>query len=99
MDIETNIQKELQDIAVELTEKLKRIIRDKGLVDTGKLTRSIKVNVTKRSNSIEITIETEDYFKYLDDKYGITKALFTEQLYTDIENRIGRAIETAVQEL
>jgi hypothetical protein len=54
---------------------LKDIIKQKGLINTGALWRSIRVYTNIDNWDLVITIKSEDYLKYLWYKYGINTAL------------------------
>ena len=59
--------------------KMEDLIKDKiekeGLVETGKLLHSVKVYF-KDGN---FYVEAEDYFKYLDDKHGISNSIYESE--------------------
>ena len=56
-------------IELKMEELIKKIIRDEGLVKTGKLLNSISV---KYSNDT-FSVSAEDYYLKLDEKYKITE--------------------------
>lgn len=55
-----------------LEDLIKKKLRDEGLVETGKLVGSIHAFYADGS----FIVEGEDYFKYLDDKHGISESIY-----------------------
>jgi hypothetical protein len=55
-----------------LEDLIKQKLRDEGLVDTGKLLESIRVEFRDGA----FIVYGEDYFKYLDDEHGISKSIY-----------------------
>jgi hypothetical protein len=64
------------------------IITDKGLVESGRLLNSINWVVKKEGNNYKLSMTSEDYYKYLDKDYGITKAALATIEYSRIKDRI-----------
>ena len=89
-----NLTKELSQISRDIEDTLKDIIQKEGLIDTGRLYNS--VSVTIKDNELEI--ETEDYYKYLDEKYQLTKQLENSSAFDNaikrLEEGISKQIET-----
>lgn len=87
---------DLERIARDLEEALKDIIEKEGLIDTGRLISSVRANVQNN----QINISTEDYYKYLDEKYKLT-AQFENSKAFDVavkrlEDSIGKDIENYI---
>lgn len=81
-----------------LTQELKAIIVNKGLVVTGRLRDSIEVYTNLKGNTMTVDIRCADYFKYLNEPYALLST-FTESATFKIEMQNGLApwIESIVQ--
>jgi hypothetical protein len=66
----------------ELTQELKSIIVNKGLVDTGRLRDSIKVDVRSNESTIQVDVTAEDYLKYLIEDYNIIQEFTNSQKFS-----------------
>ena len=75
----------LSKIAKKLEEMIKASIKEKGLVDTGKLYNSIKVTVDDKGN---YSIKAEDYFVFLNEKYDILKPITESKEFNDYASLI-----------
>jgi hypothetical protein len=75
-----NISVITNKLADDLTRLLKEDIRQRGLVDTGKLLNSIKIRpfFNERNLSMRFELESEDYFIYLNDRYKIMDDLLNK---------------------
>lgn len=67
-------------IAKKIEELLKKEIKDKGLIDTGALYRSIDVVSTGDGSYI---INAEYYFVYLDEPYELSSSVYNSQELAD----------------
>ena len=73
-----NVQSELNTLSDALTDAVKKVIKDKGLVATGKLYNSIRVIPQYSNGKLELGIEAEDYFEFLDEKYQIMETVLKD---------------------
>lgn len=85
-----DLNSEFESIAQELNQLWKKIITDKGLVDTGRLLNSINWVVNKEGNNYKLSMISEDYYKYLDKEYNITRDAFATAEYRRIKDRIAK---------
>lgn len=61
----------------------------KGLVDTGKLKRSIKTEVKfTNKGKLDINVAGEDYFKFLDNKFDIVKDAMNSSSFKKVSESI-----------
>jgi hypothetical protein len=84
-----DLTSEFNQIAEDLNQLWRKIIIDKGLVESGRLLNSINWVVKKEGNNYKLSMTSEDYYKYLDKDYGITKAALATIEYSRIKERIG----------
>jgi len=77
-----------KEIANDLTDLFKRIIKDKKLIETGRLYNSIKFTAVENSSGINFQLSAVDYFKFIDEKYGVTKSALNSREYQNIQNKI-----------
>lgn len=86
----------------ELTTRIKQIILELGLYDTGALYDSIMVYVTATGNQIEIDLFAKFYLKYLWERYNIENEItfdpvttleFTRLIQTYIETQVSKILE------
>lgn len=88
---------DLERIARDLEEALKDIIEKEGLIDTGRLISSVRANVQNN----QINISTEDYYKYLDEKYKLTSQFENSKAFDvavkRLEDSIGKDIENSIE--
>lgn len=76
-------------IATKLTNLVKKTIDDKGLVDSGKMKNTARFEyVTKKDGDAKLTLIAQDYFKYVDARYGIMKAVYASSEYKSIVDEI-----------
>lgn len=85
----------------ELTQELKSIIVNKGLVDTGRLRDSIKVNIVDSDSTIQVNVTAEDYLKYLVEDYNIIQDFtnsqkFSQEIQKILEPLLAVQIEKAL---
>lgn len=81
-------------IAKKIEDLIKEKIVEYGLVNTGRLLNSIKVNAV--NDGFEII--AEDYFTPLDEKYGITdEVLSSNELMKFIEDNLSDEIEKNIE--
>lgn len=81
-------------IAKKIEDLIKEKIVEYGLVNTGRLLNSIKVNAV--NDGFEII--AEDYFTPLDEKYGITdEVLNSSELMKFIEDNLSDEIEKNIE--
>jgi hypothetical protein len=78
-----NVRGEYDRLANQLENIYKDEIKKKGLVDTGKLYDSIRVITEESQGQFHFKIEAMDYFKYVDERYNITKDIFNSSRYRD----------------
>ena len=83
-----------------LTTVFKDVIKSSGLVASGKLLNSIKVFSTVENFNVKIDIISEDYLKFLVDKYNLIEK-FQSNLYfvKEIENILQPELEGLVQKI
>lgn len=79
---------DLNQIANNITDIFKQVIKDKNLIDTGELYNSINTKVKIENNSFTFEIEAVYYFTYLDNEYSITKTVLDSQQFNTIQNQI-----------
>lgn len=84
-----NFKLEYDRIASQLNRMFQDELRRQGLVDSGALLNSIKWSVTQTANGWVLKMEALDYFKYLDDRYYISKNVFASNQYSQIQTQIG----------
>ena len=84
----SNAQQELRNIASDFTKLYQNEIKRQGLVKSGKLLNSIKVNVKQTSTGFNFAVEAIDYFSPLDEKYHISENVFKSREYEMIQERI-----------
>ena len=82
-------KKKIRGLEKDVTKLVKDEIKDKGLVDTGSLLKSISTNITFNGSDISIEVSGNDYYKYLDDKFSITKDAFSGPAYDKVVDEIG----------
>lgn len=97
MAVKIELTDDLERIARDLEEALKDIIEKEGLIDTGRLINSVRANVTDN----QINIQTEDYYKYLDEKYKLTSQFEKSKAFDvavkRLEDSIGKDIENSIE--
>ena len=93
-----NLQQELNDIANDFTKLYQNEIKRQGLVKTGKLLNSIRVNVKQTSTGFNFAVEAIDYFGPLDEKYRISENVFNSRDYQIIQERIANVYNLIVIE-
>jgi hypothetical protein len=71
-----------------LTKAMKDTIQQLGLIDTGALYNSIKVDVSVRDNNLYLNVIGEEYIKYLKDKNPITNTFVKQSIYALEINKI-----------
>ncbi len=74
-----------------IEELIKREIKNKGLVKTGKLLNSITVNIKQTSSGLSVEVEGEDYFEFLDDEHDITRDAFNSTTFSSIQEKLEEA--------
>lgn len=85
-----------QPVAKKLEDLIKKRIISEGLVKTGKLLNSIKV---VSDNQGGFTLESEDYFKYLDKEYHLLKEAYESPEFTTfLEDYIAVYIEKELEQ-
>lgn len=83
-----NITSELNSIARDITKLITDELTRQKLVNTGKLNSSFKVSVVSVPTGYSISIESLDYFKYLDAEHGILDNVFSSASYARIQEQI-----------
>lgn len=84
-----NLNAEYSKIAVRLTNLVKKTIDDKGLVDSGKMRNTARFEyVVKPDGDAKLTLIAQDYFKYVDKRYGIMDSVFASSEYSSIVDQI-----------
>tara|TARA_R110002167_G_scaffold32900_2_gene106277 strand:+ start:58 stop:336 length:279 start_codon:yes stop_codon:yes gene_type:complete len=87
----------MSEIDNQITTLIQDDIRRKGLVDTGKLLRSIKVNSYNAGKSFGFDVVAEDYFEYLDAKYNIIEDVTNSSKFINIiEDYMVKQIESSI---
>ena len=72
-------------------------LRAKGLVDSGKLVKSISTDIVYTSTGISFEVSGEDYFKYLDDKHKITDGVIASSKFNLILDLIEEAMVSVIE--
>ena len=88
----------LKDIESTVVRLIKDDIKSKGLVDTGTLLNSITASVKIDNGNIKISIDGEDYFKYLDDEYNITNDVINSSNFSEVESKMEDAYLLFIEE-
>lgn len=95
MDYKTLLNQAGKDVE----ELIKKTIKSKGLVETGKLVNSVSASVSFDSKGeLNINVKTEDYFKYLDKEHNITRDAFASSDYKKILEKIQEAYILFIKE-
>jgi hypothetical protein len=84
-----DLNSEFESIANDLTNLFRNTIKAKGLIESGRLINSVKWVVIKQGDNYKLSMVSEDYYKYLDKDYNITKDAFNTTEYSRIKERIG----------
>lgn len=91
-----------QKISQDFTKLIQEELVKKKLVNTGKLLRSIKVDIIKKESGYEIELASEDYFWYLNDKFNILEDIYNSSKWNIIEEQLAELnvgfIETGLDE-
>lgn len=74
-----------------ITDELKTRIKSLGLIDTGDMLDSTKAVVRIGSAGLDIEIESEDYYVYVDGEYNITDYVME---LDSVTNLIGELVTT-----
>ena len=85
-----NIEAGYNQVAKDLTELYKQVIRDKKLVKTGRLLNSIKWGVKQSPNGFTLQMMAEDYFSDVDKQNGISKTVFASAKFAEIKKQIAK---------
>jgi len=99
---EIDIRDEETRIVLDLEKALKDVIVKEGLVDTGRMRDSVKATLKPDNNGIDmsISIDVEDYFKYLDKPYKLTEQFENSKAFDTaikkIEDGIAKDFENAI---
>lgn len=84
-----DLQSKYNAIASRMTKLVQSIINGKGLVDSGKLVNSTRFEAIKKNEfDYSLQLISQDYFKYLDGRYGIMKAFYASSEYKRIVDDI-----------
>lgn len=72
-----------EELNYDLTVSLKSIIEQKGLVKSGWMfdITEVKVSVNKTIGTFRVSIQTSDYYKYLDENYNLTQSFINSRAY------------------
>jgi len=84
-----NLINEYTKIANRLTKLYKDELVRLKLVDSGKLLNSIRWFAVQTQTGYKLSMESLDYFEYLDKKYNISKNIESSIEYEKILNEIG----------
>lgn len=88
---------DLNQLSRVLTNLIKQEIKNKGLVDTGKLYKSIEAKVNYTNGKISFDIIAEDYFEFLDNRYGIMDAVLKKTEWNNaLEDAFVKIIEKQI---
>ena len=82
------IEAQIKRLEGDLTNLFQRVIVDKGLVDTGKLYRSISFKMVSVNGKLSFNMSAADYYEFLDEKYGITSTALASNEFLKIEEKI-----------
>jgi len=93
-----NLDSEFTQIANELTRLFKDEIKRQGLIESGRLYNSIKFISKKTQYGYELVMTGVSYFKYIDEKYHISKNVYSSIEYKMVQKRIGKAYNLYIKE-
>ena len=94
-----NISSILNNLDNTLTDLIKADIKSKGLISTGKLYDSINVKSTYGGNGIELSLEAEDYFEFVDNKNNIMKDVLDSPKWNRaLEDELFAIVDTKINE-
>ena len=93
-----SFKQEIKKVEKSVEKLIKKEIKDKGLVDTGTLLNSITASVKMNKGNMTISVDGEDYFKYLDDEYSITEDAFASAGFKEIEAGLENAYVALLEE-
>lgn len=79
------------------TKLIQNELRSKGLVDSGKLVKSISTKLITTNGNYSFKISGEDYFKYLDDEYNVTEDAMKSNDFNKIIEMLEDAIATSIE--
>lgn len=77
-----------ENIAKQLTDLFKDEIKRLGLIQSGKLYNSIKWIVIPTQTGYKLSMESMDYFTFVDEKYKITENIFKSARFNSIQEEI-----------
>lgn len=83
-----NLDNKIKALENELTSLYKKVIKEKGLIDSGKLYNSINWKMTKTNDGYVLKMDSMSYFTVLDAKYGITKEVQKRAEWNRLEDTI-----------
>lgn len=66
-----------------LTQTLKKIIKEKGLYNTGALYNSVSVELEISNDTVTVNVFVNDYFKFLDENYVLTETFTSTPEFTE----------------
>lgn len=84
-------EREMNQAAQLLTRLYREELTRQGLVETGKLRDSIRWIVVTTTTGYSLKMEALDYFKFLDDRYGITNNVLKSAQYNRVNEHIANA--------
>jgi len=94
-----NTQSIINDMGNDIQSLIKKDIKTKGLVDSGKLLKSIKVIPKMVGDRFSFEIEAEDYFVYLNDTYHIMDDVMNSSEFDKImEDGLFKIVESSIDE-
>lgn len=88
----------IKDLETTIVNLIKKDISSKGLVDTGTLLNSITASVKIDNGNIKISVDGEDYFKYLDEEYNITNDIINSSGFSEVESKMEEAYFLFIEE-
>lgn len=74
-----------------------KMITDMGHVRTGLMRDSMSVTTTRNGAELEFSVTSTDYFPIVDDRYGISDAVFSSAGWSKIEDMIGELIAEEIE--
>jgi len=88
----------VKDIETTMIKLIKDDIKSKGLVKTGTLLNSITSTAKIDNANITISVDGEDYFKYIDKKYNIINDVTNSSNFSQVESKMEEAYFLFIEE-
>jgi hypothetical protein len=94
----TNIQSDLSQAAMIMTQLVQAELKRQRLVDTGKLLNSIKFTAKKDSRGYHLTMTALDYFEYLNKDYNIINNVIKSPQFKQVQDLLAKALAQEIQD-